>query len=179
MPVYATGRVEQFITDPITGDITIAPGVKGVTLNTVNMSITEYLDYPFNSFAMLNGKMLGANINGLYILEGDDDDSTAISAVLRTVLHDFGDSVLKRLRACYVGIKFAGGMIAKPVGEDEIAGPSSALGSLSSGYKIRRAKFGRGPKSTYWGVEISNKDGEDFTIDTIELEQMSTARRIG
>ena len=148
MPVSITGRVEQFITDPITGAITTAPGVKGVALNTVNMSITEYLDYPFNSFAMLNGKMLGANANGLYILKGDDDDGSAISAIIRTVLHDFGDSILKRLRACYLGIKFTGGMVAKPVGEDEITGPSSALGSSSSGYKIRREKFGSGPKST-------------------------------
>lgn len=179
MPVYITGRVEQFITDPITGDITTAPGVKGVALNTVNMSITEYLDYPFNSFAMLNGKMLGANANGLYILEGDDDDGSAISAILRTVLHDFGDSILKRLRACYLGIKFTGKMIIKPVGEEEIVGLPTPITSSDTGYNIRRAKLGRGPKNTYWAVEISNNAGADFTIDTIELEQMSTARRIG
>ena len=179
MPVSITGRVEQFITDPITGAITTAPGVKGVSLNTVNMSITEYLDYPFNSFAMLNGKMLGANVNGLYILEGDDDDGSAISAKIRTVLQDFGDSILKRLRSCYLGIKFTGNMTVKPVGEEEIAGPSSVLSSSNSGYKIRRAKLGRGPKNTYWAVEVSNNAGEDFKIDTIELEQMSTARRIG
>ena len=55
MIVSATGRTGQ--------------STKGVSINTVNAAISEYLNYSFNSFAELDGKMLGANENGLYLLE--------------------------------------------------------------------------------------------------------------
>lgn len=165
MPVYAIGRTEQF--------------VKGISVNTVNGSITEYLNYPFNSFATLEGKPLGANENGLYLLEGDDDDGVAIAATFKIALQDFGSSLLKRLRACYIGIKFTGQLIIKPIDEEEVVGSPTLITSADTGYNTRRAKFGRGPKNRYWGIEVSNKNGEDFKIDTIELEQMPTVRRIG
>ena len=178
MSVYATGRVEQFITDPITGVISTAPGVKGISINTTNSAISEYLDYPFNSFATLEGKMLGANENGLYLLEGDDDDGTAISASFRLVLQDFGVSLLKRLKRCYLGIKFSGKMIVKAIDEKNIPGDPRAVTSISSDYHNRRVKFAKGPRNRYWAIDISNDNGEDFTIDTLELAAIPTERRM-
>lgn len=165
MPVYATGRTEQFI--------------RGIAVNTVNGSITEYLNYPFNSFALLDGKMLGANENGLYLREGDDDDGTAITARIRTALQDFGDSLLKRLRACHLGIKVIGTMVVKSVDEAGTIQSTTSTASTSAGYETIRAKLGRGPKSRYWAIDVSNNDGEDFSIDTLELERTDTTRRIG
>ena len=179
MPVYATGRVEQFVTDPITGVVSTAPGVKGISVNTVNGSISEYLNYPFNSFATLNGKMLGANENGLYLREGDDDDGTAITAIIRIALQDFGDSFLKRLKACYLGIKVVGTMVVKSVDETGTIQSTTSAGTTSAGYETIRAKLGRGVKSRYWAIDVSNNDGEDFSIDTLELERTDTTRRIG
>ncbi|MCK5617663.1 hypothetical protein KAR91_88175 [Candidatus Pacearchaeota archaeon] len=165
MPVDATGRTGQVI--------------KGVALNTANMSITEYLNYPFNSFAILEGKMLGANASGLYILEGADDDGVAIAASFRISLQSFGSSFLKRLRACYLGIKVVGTMVVKSVDEEGAIQSTTSVASSAAGYETIRAKLGRGAKSRYWAANVANDDGEDFTIDTLQLQIMDTARRVG
>ena len=79
MPVYATGRTQGV--------------TKGVSLNTVNFSISEYVNYGFNSFAEIDGQMFGANENGLYLLDGSDDAGTNIVATFRLVLQDFKTSL--------------------------------------------------------------------------------------
>jgi hypothetical protein len=165
MPVYATGR---------TGGTS-----KGVSINTVNKSVSEYLNYPFNSFATLGDKMLGADENGLYLLEGDDDDGSPIAATFRLALQDFKTSLLKRLIMCYVGIKFIGQINIKTVDEAESLGAARPMTSIVDKKQRLRVKFARGPRNSYWAVDISNNAGEDFNLDMVELEAVPTGRRIG
>ena len=178
MIVSATGRVEQFITDPDTGATVTAAGVKGISLNTVNSSVSEYTNYAFNSFAIIGGKMFGANENGLYELTGDDDNGTSIEASFRLALQDFKSDFLKRLLKCYMGIKFIGQLNIKTFNEEEDLGPSRPMISSSDNKQNLRVKFGRGDQSRYWAVNVANNDGEDFTIDTLSLEAVPSKRRI-
>ncbi len=165
MPVYATGRTQGI--------------TKGVSLNTTNAAISEYINYGFNSFAKLDGKYLGANENGLYLLEGDDDNGTAITGTFRLALRDFKTSLFKRLIMCYLGIKYIGQMNIKTVDQSETLSAARPMISLSDNFQTLRVKFGRGSKKRYWAVDIANDDGEDFTIDTLELKAIPTERRIG
>jgi hypothetical protein len=57
----------------------------------------------FNSFAVLNGKVYGASVQGLYILEGVDDDGTPIRTGIRIGPINFGNDGDKRLRSINFG----------------------------------------------------------------------------
>lgn len=157
-----------------------------IAMNTANQAITNYNNYGFSSFAKFNGVYYGANENGLYQLEGDDDNGTPIAATIRTVLSAFNTTWLKRLESCYLGLLRLNGTVpspavlsVKPFDKTNVLGAAQTLSSTTSGgSKVDRVKFGKGLQSNYWGVEISNVDGVDFSLDSIELRVATVRRRL-
>ena len=157
-----------------------------IVMNTANLSITNYNNYDFTSYAKFAGQYFGANENGLYLLEGDDDIGTPITSTIRTVLHGFKTTLLKRIVSCYIGLRRLDGTVPSPasmtvksVNESDVAGTARTLSTTSSNNsKVKRVKFAKGPRNSYWGVEIANVSGVDFTIDSVEIDVVATARRM-
>lgn len=153
-------------------------------LNTENLATSQYINYPFNSFATspLSGKRYGAAADGLYLLEGDDDAGTPIEAYLRTGLMDLGTGHLKRLPEAYIGYTATGDMVFKAV----VVSPNGVKeehwyrleGRPASGTREDRPKVGKGLKSVYWQWELHNINGADFEIETVRLWPMALTRRV-
>jgi len=72
-------------------------------LTGFRFSPSMYSNFPFNSYAAVNGTVLGANANGIYIVEGEDDDGAVIHPGIRMGPWNFGVDNLKRIRAVYPG----------------------------------------------------------------------------
>lgn len=151
-------------------------------MNAESHAFTGYSNYPFNSFATINGKTYGAKADGIYLLEGDDDAGAAIDAFVRGGLSDFGSSKFKRMPSMYLGYTTDGRMLMKVtvvdddgVREEHWYGlEDRPAGALREG----RVKLGRGLKSTYWGFELANVDGADFALDSISWYPVVLDRRL-
>ncbi len=72
-------------------------------MNTENTALSLYTNYPFNSFAKIGDRYVGAASDGLHTLDADDDNGDAINARLRAGLSDLGTRKLKQLPEAYIG----------------------------------------------------------------------------
>ena len=66
-------------------------------------SPSMYSRFNFNSYADRNGQILAAKEDGIYVLEGDDDDGQQIHDGMRLGPANFGTDNLKGARAIYPG----------------------------------------------------------------------------
>lgn len=143
--------------------------------------ISRYENYAFNSFAKIEGKYYGATDEGIFLLEGADDDGQAIQARLSTLYMDFGTSVQKRIKTAYIGYKADGQLVLKVRSIDQgrvkeswfAATPANAAGPSTA-----RIGIGQGLRSTYWQFELANVDGADFELSTLELMPLTLSRRV-
>lgn len=168
------------------GTITLPDGVfSAIVLNTESMGVSEYTNYPFNSFGKLGSDYLGASDTNIYQLTGDDDAGTDIDAVIRTGMTNFGTNVFKRVPRAYLGYTSDGGLIMKTISTsggtktERWYELTPRLGDHASDvHAAARIKLGRGIKATYWQFELINKLGSDFDIDMLQLYPMILSRRV-
>ena len=150
------------------------------TVNTESGAPYQYTNFPFNSFAMINGTYYGADESGLFSLEGSTDDGTNIEASIKSGLINLGTTLFKRIPRAYFGYTSDGILLFNTI-------------TTESGQKIERwyefkektaeettntrVKLARGVKSVYWQFEIINVDGADFDFDSIKLMPAILKRR--
>jgi len=168
------------------GAITLPDGVfSAIVLNTESLGISEYTNYPFNSFDKLGNDYLGASDTDIFQLTGDDDAGTDIDAVIRTSMTNFGTNVFKRVPRAYLGYTSSGGMIMKTISTSggvkterwyELTPRTGDHASTAPA--AARIQLGRGIKATYWQFELINKLGADFDIDSLQLYPMILKRRV-
>jgi len=164
------------------GSLVLPDGVyTAMVLNTESLGVTEYTNYPFNSFGRMGQTYLGATDSAIYALNGASDDGTNIDAVIRSGMTNFGTNLYKRVPRAYLGYTSDGALIMKTL-------------STSGGVKTERwyeltprtadaptgarIKLGRGVKATYWQFELVNKSGADFDISSLQLFPMILNRRV-
>jgi hypothetical protein len=164
------------------GSLVLPDGVyTAMVLNTESLGISEYDNYPFNSFGKLGQTYLGATDSAIYSLAGDTDDGANIDAVIRSGMTNFGTNIFKRVPRAYLGYTSTGALIMKTL-------------STSGGVKTERwyeltprtadaptaarIQLGRGIKATYWQFELVNKSGADFDISSLQLLPMILNRRV-
>lgn len=147
-----------------------APARLAIRINLKTNGISQYADYDFNSFATLpNGSALAANEDGLYSLnDADTDNGTNIVAFFETVTTNFGSPI--KTRKSYIDGEFSGELLLKAKADDE----------SESVYLIRPLKDGQKQhklvvpmtarhKGSYWMFRIENRDGCDFSVDSLDL----------
>lgn len=137
---------------------------------------STYSNFVFNSFAKLGEVYLAANDDGIYALEGTTDDGVPISALVDLGKPDFGTSQLKTVESCFLGVQSPGAMAVTI----DAGGAAYTYQTERIGNDIaqQRVKLGRGIKSNYVGLQISNVAGADFELDAIELNINALKRRI-
>ncbi len=148
----------------------------GWVMDTTNFAVGRYDNYPFNSFAPIDGKYYGANSNGLYLLEGDDDDGEEINAFARFGLNDMGTNANKRIRRAYLGIRNDGSVILKIVDDD---GEAHYRQMDKTNTRINRefVNVGRSINSVYFQFEVENVGGADFEVSDIMIIPILLNRR--
>lgn len=154
----------------------------GWALTTSNRALSQYDHYPFTGFAQHGGRYYGVAADGVYLLDGDDDNGTPVSAAVRTALMNFGTAKHKRLPAVYLAYRSPGPLALKVVTTSDTGAP------VERWYRVRerpttalretRVDIGRGLRSVYWQLELVNTDGADFDLDTMTLVPMILTRRL-
>lgn len=180
-----TARLNELITEtfPVFVTLQIDGGTySGFVMNTATKGVTEYSNYPFESYAKIGKRYYGAAQNGVYLLEGDTDDSTPIEAYVRTAMLQVASGKQARMPAAYLGYTSSGQLVMKVVTTSE-AGTKAEwwyelVSQTASAPREGRIKVGKGLKSVYWQFALSNKNGADFSLDVLKLWPMPLDRRI-
>lgn len=147
------------------------------TMNTMTGGATLYDNFPFNSFALhTNQKYLGATPDGIYELEGSDDDGADINAGFKTGLKDFGSTLSKRMVDAWFTMTADGELLFK-VTTVEDSGKVERWYKATKTPRMHRAKMARGVKAMFWQFELTNIDGRDFDLDNMALHPLPLNRR--
>ncbi|MNY27743.1 hypothetical protein D3C86_1616700 [compost metagenome] len=146
-------------------------------VNLDNNASTTYSNYSFNSFARIGNHYYGASDEGLFELAGRNDDGEPIQAAIGLGDLDFGSRHLKTISEAYVGMSGDGELYMKVTGEDE---RSYIYKTRGFGPRLaqRRIELGRGLQANYLTVELFNKDGSDFELDSVEFRVADLKRKI-
>lgn len=150
----------------------------GWVMNTKTFAVTEYDSFPFNSFTTHDGVSYGANEQGLYRLEGDDDAGVPIAARAKLGLTNFNKSVLKRLDNVYIGLRADGLMVLKVETEGGVTRFYQLEGKNEMLHRRRIHPLAKGHKAVWWQFEIANVDGADFEVSEIEFVPVMLSRSV-
>lgn len=149
-------------------------------MNAETGALSQYQNYPFNSIANFNGKTYAAAEAGLYEITGDTDAGDDIQAWIRYGLTDFGSDALKRMRSAAIGITSDNQMVLKALYVDGGKKRESwylLKPQTADSFREGVVEIGQGLMSRYWGFEIHNIEGGDFTLDGIKLYPVVLTRR--
>jgi len=138
----------------------------------------RYENYDFDAFAVIGQNYLGARGDGIYLLDGDDDEGTEIDAIATTANTDLEESKLKRVTGAYLGVQASGQVhLTLRTDQGQETGPYRLRQSPDT-QTTERAKFRRGIRTRYVQADMENTGGEDVRIDTLELEASVVSRRL-
>jgi hypothetical protein len=153
---------------------------KGIAMNLVNWAVTEYIDYPFNSFAYFNGVQLGFKEDGIFDLDhGEDDDGQDILAYIEGGTEDLFKKFMSRLREAWIESRQDGPLVLKVIMGEEETSPVAELPieSVSDQMHEERIKFPRGLKGRYASFRLENVSGSDVDIKRIKIFLEEVQRR--
>lgn len=152
------------------------------SINTENRQVTEYTNFPFNSFARMPAMgggwdYYGMAPDGIRRLEGTDDAGSPIAARFRLALTNMGTGQFKRMQAAYLGYTSTGELRIKAIivavdGKKE-AHYYRLHSQPAAAPQQSRIKIGEGLRAVYWGFEVESIDGAAFMIDLLDLHPLS------
>lgn len=143
-------------------------------VNTRTGATTEYQNYVFNSFAQSGHHYLGASADGLFRLDGDDDDGVATVATLRSGYAQFGGSRYSSFKAAYLGIRGEGDIFLKL---EAGTGESYTYQVKLQDQQTTKARIGKGLRARYFAWELVTT-GQDFDLDSVEFVPLVATRRV-
>ncbi len=144
-------------------------------INTRTGAATEYRNYDFNSFAQLGFHYLGANDDGLYQLDGDDDAGTDIIARIKSGFAQFGGGHFSGIKAAYLGVRGGGAFTLRLTTGD---GKSYDYAITNANdMATTKVHVGKGLRARYFAFELISA-GQDFDLDSIEFIPVVMQRRV-
>ncbi len=157
---------------------------KCLVMNLTNFAVSEFLNYPFNSFTKFNGQYLAANANGIYELDesSTDDGGYSINFNIKSGIVDTYSDKINRLRDAYILYKSDGDIRLSTKADKKIKRRyiiPQQINGISKTIKKRRVKFERGIKNRYCDFEIENINGSSLEIESVRvfLEPVISKRR--
>lgn len=151
-------------------------------LQTERMALTQYTNFPFNSFAVFGGRVLGASADGIFELTGDTDAGVQIDAAARLGITDLNTTRVKRVEYVYIGhraMRGARALLLRVTTNETQQRDYGMPPSITSGLHTGRVMLGMGVESRYWQFELRNRGGAAFTLDTLEVRPTPLRRRVG
>lgn len=143
-------------------------------MNTRNAAVTQYSGFNFNSFARMGKRYLGANDQGLYWLDGDNDAGRAINSRITTGIIQPNGNKLSGVQYAYLGMRGNGQFIVTVTDE---AGGSYNYTLTGSSMETARVAFGRGFKTRYFTFALESQ-GQDFDLDSVEFVTTEITRKV-
>lgn len=175
----STSNYSSFLEDGITFILTLDDGetiFKGYSYSPETFSVTEYTNYPFNSFAYVNNQYLAASSEGLYLLEGSLDEAEFITARIKTASMDLDTSNIKQVPQVYLGIDNDANLILT-VSVDGKYTAQYELAIDSEDLSTQMFKIGKGLQGRYWQFTLETKENSNFDLDEIEIFPITFGRK--
>ena len=160
-----------------TGYVGTVSATIAYVLNTKTGALTRYTNFPFNSFADIDGTQLAASSSGLFELTGDSDNGTDITFTIASGKTDFGSPMLKRVADMYIAYITDGDLrLNMATDNDDYDYILTATGM--DDLHPNRVKLGRGVVGRYWQPTITNMDGCDAEINALDFGQQELTRKV-
>jgi hypothetical protein len=140
-----------------------------LSLNGTTAATTQYSNFDFNSYTVINGKLYGSSSSGIFLIEGNTDAGTEIDAHFKTFSTDLNTHVKKRLRTAYVSGNSKGSLIISPVLDNDEGKEYSITLEDTLMFRRQKVHLDRTERGYYVGVRVANVDGVDFTVNNISL----------
>jgi len=147
-----------------------------IALTLENYGISQFTNQNFNSIFRLGDKCYGVDEDGIHYLCADDDNGIDVDAYVVTRLVDFETQT--RLRNVYVGYEAESDLTLEITADEgipfEYILPANKKGQVSQGARVRvqHKQMGR-----YFAFKISNNNGDDFSIDSLEVTPIEQQRK--
>lgn len=138
--------------------------------------LTKMLDSTEEGLFRQDGRYFGMRADGLYLLQGEDDNGRKIPARVNLGRPNMGDLSRKGLPYVYVGAASNGVLVLKVVAD----GRTYYYRASSDSAEVRTHRFtpGLGLRATNYDLEIQNDDGGAFDMASIEFVPVKLSRRI-
>jgi hypothetical protein len=133
-------------------------------------AVTHYTNFPFTQIVRHEKKYYGVAPDGLYLLDGDTDDGEPIAWSFRTALTDSGSKQLKRVKSVYIGARLLNEVTVTLVVGEEQALSYDYKTPRGSNAQTYRQMFGKGVRTRYLALEMSDPLGNFIEIDSLDLE---------
>src|SRR6056297_2675413 len=143
-------------------------------VNTRMGFVTQYKNYEFNSFGVVNGKYIGATSTGLYELHGDLDGADQVIAGITGGILQMNSSKLHGLKGVYIGLRGTGDFYLKLTSGD---GEEYVYRVQARDMETTKVNIGKGLRHRYLSYSLENV-GQDFELDSIEFVPMRGYRRV-
>lgn len=136
---------------------------------------THYTQFPFTQIVRFRGSYFGVATDGLYLLEGPDDNGEPIPWSWRTAPDDFGTPQRKAVESCYFGGSMQADTVSLYVGEDgsEVQTFDGVRGANIQNY---RQRLGRGNRSRYYAIGAAGSG--ELNLDDLDFSWSKLTRRI-
>ena len=140
---------------------------------------TQFTNYPFNSMVKFGNTYLGASSEGIYLLDGSDDDGSEIEAYFEPITTDFGADNPKRMRFIYLGYEAQGDLeLTLKADDKDTETITCEAESTKTGQQRRRVPATRELQGRYWNIQVKNMDGCDFAVDSIDVRMIARSQGI-
>jgi hypothetical protein len=148
----------------------VFPYRKATVMHLFNHSITHYENYPFESLAHFNGLFLGANEDGILVIDGDNDLGEPIVAEVDTGVWDSAEKgAVQRLREIWLAGRWNEGMEIEAIGDETRLYPSSVFELIREKIREQRQKLRKGIKARFFTFRVRNVAGSDFDIHSLRV----------
>ena len=149
----------------------------GWVMNTKNFALSEYQNFPFNSFAKVGTQYYAASETGLYLLDGSTDAGEDVQATITLGAMDFTGERKTNVCEAFLALR-NDGEIAIKIKTDDNNERWYRMSQESDVLRDRREKFARGVTSRFWTFSLENIDGADFEVHEMTFLPLVMKRRI-
>lgn len=149
-------------------------------LNLKHFGLSSYSGFSADSFAVINGKLVMANADGLW--EAQDtklDDTAYVSMRVRGGYSAMGATNAQRVTHLIVNARSSRALRARVLVDSGETYAYQEDEPIQSGIRQHRIKIGEGLRAKYRAVEIYNHVGSDLDLTSVEPLTLQTRRRVG
>ena len=153
-----------------------------VVTNIHNFAVGEYSNFKFNSFTYFEGVYLGADDDGIKILQGETDSASPILASMESGALKFDKSgSLRRLLEAYISFRAAAkGIIIGLINHENVENRYKATHdpvAAGAGVQRTRIKLDRGLKYEESKFSINNGAGGALDVISISISYETLTRK--
>lgn len=159
----------------------VTPQLAVLVCGTTNGALSQYINYPYNSFADAgNGVYYAAGPTGIYQVDsGGTDNGTAIAALVTFGKLHFNSEYMKKIANFYIAMRSQNPMTLSIYADESPVPQIYTIDPVGiSTLKQRRVKTALGARAKYWQVSLANVRGGYFDFDSINIEVADTTRRV-